>query len=155
MTYAKNFYSLLYIAVFCYAMNMTDVEKFTSDVAKLKKMDRHENNNTNDYQRLSNPLADLFAKSSQVEKSLAGTIFDYWEKTYIWNQTDLSEVPTEDDINKLSAFLAFLNNSDELSELVTDEDWKNLAELVNYEAEDMDIGKLTELMAILVDHHAL
>ncbi len=134
---------------------MTDVEKFTSDVAKLKKMDRHDNNNTNDYQRLSNPLAELFAKSSQDEKSLAGTIFDYWEKTYIWSKTDLSETPTDTEIAKLSAFLAFLNNSDELSDQVTDDDWKNLAELVNYEAEDMDIGKLTELMAILVDHHAL
>lgn len=134
---------------------MTDVEKFTSDVAKLKKMDRHEHNNVNDYTRLSNPLADLFAKSSQVEKSLAGTIFDYWEKNYIWNQTDLSEAPTDSDVAKLSAFLAFLNNSDENAELVTDDDWKNLAELVNYEAEDMDIEKLTELMSILVDHHAL
>lgn len=134
---------------------MTDVEKFISDVAKLKKMDRHDHNNENDYNRLSNPLCDLFAKSSQVEKSLAGTIFDYWEKNYIWNQADLSEVPSDQDIAKLAAFLAFLNNSDENSELVTQEDWENMAELVNYEAEDMDIGKLTELMAILVDHHAL
>lgn len=155
MIYTKNFYSLLYIAVFRYSINMTDVEKFRSDVAKLKKMDRHENNNTNDYQRLSNPLADLFAKSSKVENSLAGTIFDYWEKNYIWNQADLSEVPSDADVEKLGAFLAFLNNSDENAELVTDEDWKNLAELVNYEAEDMDIEKLTELMSILVDHHAL
>lgn len=134
---------------------MTDVEKFTSDVAKLKKMDRHEHNNTNDYNRLSNPLASLFARASQVEQSLANTIFDYWEKTYIWNQTDLSEVPSDDDIAKLAGFLAFLNNSDENCELVTDEDWRNLAELVNFEAEDMDISKLTELMSILVDHHAL
>ncbi|MCQ2596356.1 MAG: hypothetical protein MJ181_00780 [Treponema sp.] len=134
---------------------MTDVEKFTSDVAKLKKMDRHEHNNETDYNRLSTPLADLFAKSSQVERSLAGTIFDYWEKNYIWNQADLSEAPADAEIAKLGAFLAFLNNSDENAELVTKEDWKSLAELVNFEAEDMDIGKLTELMAILVDHHAL
>ncbi len=134
---------------------MTDIEKFTSDVAKLKKMDRHEHNNVNDYNRLSDPLANLFARSSQVDKSLAGTIFDYWEKNYIWNQADLTEAPADDAIAKLAAFLAFLNNSDENSELVSKEDWKNLAELVNFEAEDMDIEKLTELMAILVDHHAL
>ena len=134
---------------------MTDVEKFTSDVAKLKKMDRHNHNNENDYNRLSTPLADLFAKSAETDKSLSGTIFDYWEKTYIWTQTDLSEAPNEDTTAKLAAFLAFLNNSDENSELVTAEDWKNLAELVNYEAEDMDIEKLTELMSILVDHKAL
>ena len=113
---------------------MTDVEKFTSDVAKLKKMDRHEHNNVTDYNRLSNPLADLFARSSQVEKSFANTIFDYWEKNYIWNQADLSEAPTDEDVAKLGAYLA---------------------ELVNYEAEDMEISKLTELMSILVDHHAL
>jgi len=134
---------------------MTDVEKFVSDVAKLKKMDRHEHNNTIDYNRLSNPLADLFAKSSQVDKSFANTIFDYWEKTYIWNQSDLSEAPSDADVSKLAAFLAFLNNSDENAELVTGSDWKTLAELTNYEAEDMDIEKLTELMSILVDHHAL
>lgn len=118
-------------------------------------MDRHENNNTTDYNRLSPKIASSFERASQVEKSLAGTIFDYWEKTYIWNQADLSEVPSDADVEKLAAFLAFLNNSDEKAELVTDDDWKNLAELVNYEAEDMDIEKLTELMAILVDHHAL
>jgi len=134
---------------------MTDTEKFISDVAKVKKMDRHENNNTSDYNRLSPKLANTFERASQCEKSLSGTIFDYWEKTYIWNQADLSEVPSDSDIEKLAAFLAFLNNSDEYAELVTADDWKNLAELVNYEAEDMDIDKLTELMSILVDHHAL
>ena len=134
---------------------MTDAEKFVSDVSKIKKIDRHENNNTNDYNRLSPQIANLFERAADCDKNLAGTIFDYWEKTYIWNQPDLSELPSENDVSKLAGFLAFLNNSDENSELITDEDWENLAELVNYEAEDMDIGKLTELMSILVEHKAL
>ena len=134
---------------------MTEIEKFTSDVAKLRKMDRHDNNNTSDYNRLSEKLASLFERTAQVDKSLAGTIFDYWEKSCIWNQADLSEVPSEEDVAKLAGFLAFLNNSDENSNYVSDEDWRELAELVNYEAEDMDIQKLTELMAILVEHRAL
>lgn len=134
---------------------MTEIEKFISDVEKIKKFDRQDNNNQIDYNRASSKYAAQFERSAKVTKSLAGTIFDYWEKEYIWKSSNLGEEPTAENILKLSAFLAFLNNTDENADVVTQEDWENLGELVNYEAEDMDIEKLTELMSILVDHGAI
>ena len=134
---------------------MTDIGKFLSDVEKIKKHDRHDHNNTNDYNRFNNQLAELFAKSSTCPGNLPNSIFDYWEKEYIFNSENILEEPTTDHLAKLGAFLAFLDNSNEDEDLISDKDWKNLAELVNFEAEDLPIDVLTDLMSILVEKKAL
>lgn len=134
---------------------MTDIAKFLSDVEKIKKHDRHEHNNQNDYNRLSDQIARVFEKSSTCPATLSNAIFDYWEKEYIWNSADLSEEPTAEHLGKLGAFLSFLDNSDEDAELISDDDWKNIAELVNFEAEDLPIDVLTDLMKVLVDKGAI
>ena len=58
--------------------------------------------------------------------------------------------PSLEHIQKLGAFLGFLDNSDEDQDLITQSDWEQLNQLVNYEAEDLPIEILTELMSILV-----
>ena len=62
--------------------------------------------------------------------------------------------PSEDNLNHLAAFLAFLGNSDELDSCIVDKDWEELADAVKYEAEDLPIDILQDLMSILVSHGA-
>ena len=50
--------------------------------------------------------------------------------------------------------LAFLNNSDEDQDLISDEDWQEIGRLVNYEAEDLPVNILQELMMVLVSKGA-
>lgn len=61
-------------------------------------------------------------------------------------------IPTN--INKLGAFLGFLDNSDEDQDLISNDDWQELGQLVNYEAEDLPVDILQDLMMILVSHNA-
>ena len=51
--------------------------------------------------------------------------------------------------------LAFLEGSEEDSELLTQKDWSTLADLVNCEAEDMAVEVLQTLMNILISKNAL
>ena len=50
--------------------------------------------------------------------------------------------------------LAFMENSDEFEDLLTDKDWQELGDTVSYEAEDLPVDLLQDLMKILVSHGA-
>ena len=50
--------------------------------------------------------------------------------------------------------LAYLNNSNEDQELLTAKDWKEIGVLVGYEAEDLPVDILRDLMSILVSKNA-
>ena len=67
---------------------------------------------------------------------------------------DLTYEPSDENTGKLAAMLAFLNNSDEDQDLITDEDWQEIGHLVNYEAEDLPVNILQELMMVLVSKGA-
>ena len=47
-----------------------------------------------------------------------------------------------------------MENSDEFQELISDSDWEEFGRLVNFEAEDLDVGVLQDLMKILVSKGA-
>ena len=85
---------------------------------------------------------------------LPGSIFEYWEEKYVLNSPDLTYEPSAENAAKLGAMLAFLDNSDEDQELITDEDWQEIGRLVNYEAEDLPVDILQELMSVLVSKGA-
>ena len=51
--------------------------------------------------------------------------------------------------------LSFLEATDEDEDLLTDQNWKDLAELVTYEAEDLPIDILQALMSTLVRKDAI
>ena len=70
------------------------------------------------------------------------------------NEFEEYQLKFEENLNKLAAILAFLDNSDELQEVLTEEDWKEIGELVNDEAEDLPIDILQDLMKILVEKGA-
>jgi hypothetical protein len=133
---------------------MTDVGKFLSDVEKLKKHSRQ--NGIGGYMAIQSDLRKLFEHTASCPMGLPGSLFEYWEKTYIFadSSMDLTYEPEAERLGKLGAMLAFLDNSDEDQELLSSEDWQEIGRLVNFEAEDLPINTLQEMMSVLVSKGA-
>ena len=133
---------------------MTDINKFLSDVEKIQKHDRQNNGGKSNYDRVKGDVRRLFERNAAAVGELADSVFEYWENEYIYRSADLAWEPNEDNRNRLAAYLAFLENSDEYQELISDDDWNELGRLVNFEAEDLDVDVLQDLMKILVSKGA-
>lgn len=133
---------------------MTDIGKFLSDVQKCMKHDRQNNSGKSDYNRIKNDLRNIFERATSCPGELPGSVFEYWENEYIYNSLDMTNEPTQDNANKLGAFLAFLDNSDEDQNLISDHDWQEIGQLVNYEAEELPVDILQDLMMVLVNKGA-
>ena len=133
---------------------MTDINKFLSDMQKSLKYTRQNNGGKADYDRVKNDLRRLFERNAAAVGELADSIFEYWENEYIYRSADLTWEPSEENQNRLAAYLAFLENSDEYQELISDDDWNEFGRLVNFEAEDLDVDVLQDLMRILVSKGA-
>ena len=133
---------------------MTDINKFLSDMQKSLKYDRQNNGGKSDYNRVKNDLRRLFERNASIVGELADSIFEYWENEYIYRASDIKAEPSEENQNRLAAYLAFLENSDEFQELISDDDWNEFGRLVNFEAEDLDVDVLQDLMKILVSKGA-
>ena len=133
---------------------MTDINKFISDMQKTLKHDRQNNGGKSSYDRVKIDLRRLFERNAAAVGELADSVFEYWENEYIYSSSDLTWEPSEENQNRLAAYLAFLENSDEFQELVSDADWEEFGRLVNFEAEDLDVGVLQDLMKILVSKGA-
>ena len=50
--------------------------------------------------------------------------------------------------------LAFMEDSDEYADTLTDDDWQEMGRLVNFEAEDLPVDILQSLMSVLVSKGA-
>lgn len=133
---------------------MTDISNFLSDIQKSLKHDRQNNSGKSDYNRVKNDLRRLFERNAAAVGELADSVFEYWENEYIYRSADINAEPTEENQNRLAAYLAFLENSDEFQDYVSDADWQEFGRLVNFEAEDLDVDVLQDLMKILVSKGA-
>ena len=133
---------------------MTDINKFLSDVQKTLKYDRQNNGGKSDYNRVKNDIRRLFERNAADVGELADSVFEHWENEYIYRSADLIWEPSEENQNRLAAYLAFLENSDELQDLISDDDWNAFGRLVNFEAEELDVDVLQDLMKILVSKGA-
>ena len=129
---------------------MTDINKFLSDVQKSLKHDRQNNSGKSDYNRVKGDLRRLFERNAAAVGELADSVYEYWENEYIYRAADVKAEPGEENQNRLAAYLAFLENSDEYQELISEADWEEFGRLVNFEAEDLDVDVLQDLMKILV-----
>ena len=121
---------------------------------KTLKHDRQNNGGKSSYNCVKNDLRRLFERNAAAVGELADSVFEYWENEYIYRAADLIWEPSEENQNRLAAYLAFLENSDEYQELISDSDWQELGRLVNFEAEDLDVDVLQDLMKILVSKGA-
>ena len=133
---------------------MTDIGKFLSDIQRIKKHDRQNNGGNPDYNRIFRDLNNLFLRSTSCPADLARSVFEYWENEYIFNSQNQKEEPSEENSQRLAAMLAFLEDSDEFQNLFTQNDWQELGDLVNYEAEDLPVDVLQSLMRVLVEKGA-
>lgn len=133
---------------------MTDIGKFLSDIQRIKKHDRQNHSGNPDYNRIFRDLNNLFLRSTSCPADLARSVFEYWENEYIFNSQNQKEEPSEENSQKLAAMLAFLEDSDEFQNLLTQKDWQELRDLVNYEAEDLPVDVLQSLMRVLVEKGA-
>ena len=133
---------------------MTDIGKFLSDIQRIKKHDRQNNSGNPDYNRIFRELNSLFLRSTSCPADLARSVFEYWENEYIFNSQNQKEEPSEENSQRLAAMLAFLEDSDEFQNLLTQNDWQELGDLVNYEAEDLPVDVLQSLMRVLVEKGA-
>ena len=121
---------------------------------KSLKHDRQNNGGKSDYNRVKNDLRRLFERNAAMVGELADSVYEYWENEYVYRSADIKAEPTEENQNRLAAYLAFLENSDEFQELISDADWTEFGRLVNFEAEDLDVDVLQDLMKILVSKGA-
>ena len=133
---------------------MTDIGKFLSNIQRIKKHDRQNNSGNPDYNRIFRELNSLFLRSTSCPADLARSVFEYWENEYIFNSQNQKEEPSEENSQKLAAMLAFLEDSDEFQSVLTQKDWQELGDLVNYEAEDLSVDILQSLMRVLVEKGA-
>ena len=133
---------------------MTDIGKFLSNIQRIKKHDRQNNSGNPDYNRIFRELNSLFLRSTSCPADLARSVFEYWENEYIFNSQNQKEEPSEENSQKLAAMLAFLEDSDEFQSVLTQKDWQELGDLVNYEAEDLPVYILQSLMRVLVEKGA-
>ena len=133
---------------------MTDIGKFLSNIQRIKKHDRQNNSGNPDYNRIFRELNSLFLRSTSCPADLARSVFEYWENEYIFNSQNQKEEPSEENSQRLAAMLAFLEDSDEFQSVLTQKDWQELGDLVNYEAEDLPVDILQSLMRVLVEKGA-
>ena len=133
---------------------MTDIGKFLSNIQTIKKHDRQNNSGNPDYNRIFRELNSLFLRSTSCPADLARSVFEYWENEYVFNSQNQKEEPSEENSQKLAAMLAFLEDSDEFQSVLTQKDWQELGDLVNYEAEDLPVDILQSLMRVLVEKGA-
>ena len=132
---------------------MDNIQKFFSDVEKLKKNYRSSNKNYNG-QQVCEKIKDLFINENRNVESLASSFADYWFNTYILNSSDIQNEPSEKSMDVLESMLNLLQNNPENCQHLTDKDWKELCNLTKYEAEDLDIDLLNDLMMIILDKKA-
>ena len=129
---------------------MTDIQKFSSDVKKIIKMNRFQDGSLN-LEDTCEKIIEQFERASSVPASLSGSVASYWKTTYIDTSNEQENEPTQEHLDVLCGFLSFLENSDENFDLISNSDWKELSELVNCEAETLPIEILQQLMSILVE----
>ena len=133
---------------------MIDLQKFFADVERIKKRERAEHSDSYNSARVVESVIELFVSNNRDMTSLASSFADYWQKTYIDTSSQIEEEPTRENIDRLGAMQSLLDGESFATECLSDEDWKELSSLANFEAEDIPMEVLEKMMMIFVDHGA-
>ena len=133
---------------------MTYTAKFLSDIARAAKRERAESVGRYDAKKACEKIARSLENAIRGPGDLPRAVADYWLAEYIDPSSDAENEPTKEHAEKLAAMLSFLRGEGDTSSL-SPVDWKNLAELVQDEAETLPIESLSSLMASLVEQKAV
>ena len=135
---------------------MTTIEKFYSDIQKTIKYDRANNGGHYDGKRACAAIAKLFENYNKDVPGIARQISEYWLNTYVLSSEDLANEPSEANIDRIKAFYSFVNNDiSEVLDVLTADDWENLRDFVNFEAETVDLDSLQNMMSVILEKGAL
>jgi hypothetical protein len=157
MKNAKSFIKKVSFAInddMYYNIYMTNIDKFYSDVQKIKKKERSENP-IYDGRKASLAVASMFESMNRDLGDLPHSISEYWMNNYIDNSSEVENEPTDEHVEWLLTVLSFLDGSLEPNMDLPKKDWKALMDFINYEAESLPINVLTDLMAVLVSKKVL
>ena len=133
---------------------MTYTEKFLSDIARAAKRERAENAGRYDAKKTCEKIARSLENAIRGLGDLPRAAGDYWLAEYIDSSSDIENEPTREHTEKLAAILSFLRGEGDTTSL-SPPDWKNLASLVQDEAETLPIESFSSLMASLVEQKAV
>lgn len=135
---------------------MDNIQKLYSDIEKIKKHKRN-SSGTLDLNKVATQVSEMFQRNNRDFCDLPNSLAEYWVKTYVYPQIDLNANDlSQESVDKLCAMQAFLDNDiEDDTDCLTLDDWKQIAAFVNFEAEDMPIDLLSQMMSILVEKRAL
>lgn len=135
---------------------MDNIQKLYSDIEKIKKHNRN-SSGTLDLNKVATQVSEMFQRNNRDFCDLSNSLAEYWVKTYVYPQIDLNANDlSQESVDKLCAMQAFLDNDiEDDTDCLTLDDWKQIAAFVNFEAEDMPIDLLSQMMSILVEKRAL
>ncbi|MBR1722469.1 MAG: hypothetical protein IJ727_08345 [Treponema sp.] len=135
---------------------MTTIDKFISDIQRIIKHDRANNGGHYSAKRACTQISQLYTSNNKNLGSLALAIGDYWLNTYVLTAADLENEPSEKNIEKIKAFQDFADAdpSGDFSSL-SSEDWENLRDFVDDEAENLDLDTLQNMMNLILQNGAL
>ena len=135
---------------------MTTIDKFLSDIQKTLKYDRANNGGHYDAKRACTQITKLFETNNRHLGTLAASLGDYWLNTYILGSADLANEPSEQNIERIKAFQNFCDaDSDADFSILTADDWENLRDFVDDEADTLDLDALQSMMGLILLNGAL
>lgn len=135
---------------------MSDVSKFLSDIQRIKKHVRADNGGNYDGKKVCEQISRLFEQNNRNVQDLAVSLSDYWFNTYVLASSDLTNEPSEENMNRITAFQYFLDgDGEEDYSILTADDWETLRDFANDCAEDIDLDTLQGMMTIILNNGAL
>lgn len=133
---------------------MVDIRKFYADIQRTLKHERADNP-VYDSLRASNACLKVFMSYNPDLKTVMESFADYWLKNYIENSEKLLEEPSTEKIDWLANILLLLEGELDSNQDFSAEDWSEIEDIINAEAEDIPIDVLTFIMSTLVERKKL
>lgn len=129
-----------------------DLQKFSADIKRCLKHYRANNSNY-DGQKASEEVANMFQRVNDDLGTLGEGLAGFWLNNFIRNSADPNE-PTEKNCAILEALQAFIDGDGSyLSEAgLTQDQWEEIKDNVNSEAEDLPLDVLQDMMSIILDN---
>ena len=126
---------------------MDSIQKLYTDIRKIAKHGR-----TEDLQSVCETISHRFSALFPDLGILPESVADYWVTNRILNSAQPENEPSEKNLLWLITAADILNGtySENGQNEFSAKDWEQLRDMVRYEAEDLPLDKLTELMSLFV-----
>jgi hypothetical protein len=133
---------------------MNNSQKIFADATRIKKHYRAEHP-LYDGIEVCKEIQNFFVRANKNLAELADGFAGYWFKSFVENSAEKENEPTEKNLQFLSALQSLLDSDDDGTEIFSADDWKELCEITDCEAENLPVETLNDLMSIFVKHGAV